>query len=81
MNTFNFSTMSDSEIQNLISDLRYEMTKRESEKVKEAMDKFFEAFNNLIEMGVKLTYTYEEDDGKLNTITLDNTNGDFDFEY
>lgn len=79
MNTFNFSTMSDSEIQNLISDLRYEMTKRESEKVKEAMDKFFEAFNNLIEMGIKLTYTYGKDD-ELNTITLD-TNGDFDFEY
>lgn len=81
MNTFNFSTMSDSEIQQLISDLRYEMTKRESEKVTQAMNKFFEAFNNLIGMGVKLTYTYEEDDGKLNTITLDNTNGDFDFEY
>ena len=79
MNTFNFSTMSDSEIQKLISDLRYEMTKRESEKVKEAMDKFFEAFNNLTEMGIKLTYTYEKDD-ELNTITLD-TNGDFDFEY
>lgn len=79
MNTFNFSTMSDSEIQNLISDLRYEMTKRESEKVKKAMDKFFEAFNNLIEMGIKLTYTYGKDD-ELNTITLD-TNGDFDFEY
>lgn len=81
MNTFNFSTMSDSEIQQLISDLRYEMTKRESEKVTQAMNKFFEAFNNLIGMGVKLTYTYAEDDGKLNTITLDNTNGDFDFEY
>lgn len=79
MNTFNFSTMSDSEIQKLISDLRYEMTKRESEKVKKAMDKFFEAFNNLTEMGIKLTYTYEKDD-ELNTITLD-TNGDFDFEY
>lgn len=77
----NFSIMSDSEIQQLISDLRYEMTKRESEKVTQAMNKFFEAFNNLIGMGVKLTYTYEEDDGKLNTITLDNTNGDFDFEY
>lgn len=78
---YNFSIMSDSEIQQLISDLRYEMTKRESEKVTQAMNKFFEAFNNLIGMGVKLTYTYAEDDGKLNTITLDNTNGDFDFEY
>lgn len=81
MNKLNFSTMSDSEIQKLISDLHYEMKKRESEKIAIAMNKFFEAFHNLTEMGIKLTYTYEKDNGEINIITLDNTSGDFDFEY
>lgn len=81
LSTCNLDEIEKEDIEKIIADCQWELTRRDRTIKLEAVSKFREAFTELIELGVEINFTYWSPHDCYNCTTNVDDVDDFNFKY